>query len=91
MPIYKFKRKRVEPENLVWLRARPGTLTRLHAEATVGLDKIESEARDLIGPARAGDPIAQHLLAARFRGTVASAAECAAETKRRRERTNHGP
>jgi hypothetical protein len=47
------------------------------------LDKIESEARDLIEPARAGDPIAEHLMATRYRGRVFSAAECAAETAAR--------
>ncbi|MGD0263561.1 MAG: hypothetical protein ABSD47_01240 [Candidatus Methylomirabilota bacterium] len=83
VPIYILKRKRVEPASLAWLRSNPGTRTRLHAEMCVPLYQIESEARDLIEPARRGDPIAEHLLATRWRGRVWSAEERAAEEKRR--------
>lgn len=85
MPTYNLKRQRVDPAKLVWLRSNPGTLTRLHAEMAVGLDGIESEARELIGPARQGDPIAGHLLAMKYRVRVWTAAECAAEAARRKD------
>ena len=86
VPVFKQKRQRVDPSKLVWLRSNPGTLTRLHAEATVALALIEDDQARIIAAARQGDPIAEHLLETILRGRVWSAEECAAEEARRKAR-----
>jgi propanediol dehydratase large subunit len=90
MPTYNLRRQRVEPAKLAWLRSGEGTLTRLHAEAAVGLARIEDEQALLIAAARRADPIADHLLATRYRGRVWTAAECEAETARRQKAEDRG-